>query len=249
MAFNPMHQFAVTRLLPLYLPWGIDISISNAAISMLISLLIVVSMAYISRIYKDRAMKNPVCKLTKFHMLFELIYQMIETMLISTSGQKALRFMPLIFTIFLFILLNDLVGMIPATFAVTSHIAVTFSIAIVLFIGMTIFGICKHGFNFLSLFIPKGAPFFILPMMFVIELCIYLAKPISLSLRLAANVMAGHIILKVIAYLVVSSGVMGFLPFALLIILTGFEIFVSILQAYIFTMLVCVYLNDAINLH
>lgn len=249
MSFNPMNQFGVTKLLPLYLPYGIDASISNAAIYMLSSVIALAWIALLSARYKKKSLRDPIALPSRTHILIETIYNMIEKMIINTSGRHALQFMPVIFTLFMFILLNDLIGMIPGSFAVTSHIIITFGLAITLFIGMTMVGIYKHGIGFLSLFLPKGAPVFILPLMFVIELCAYLARPISLSLRLAANVMAGHIILKVIAALVVFSGAVGVLPLALLVVLTGFEFFISILQAYIFTMLVCVYLSDAINLH
>lgn len=249
MNFNPMQQFAVTKLIPLYLPHGIDVSISNAAIYMLFSVIVIAWIAFLSKSYKKMFQKDPEIQPTRGHVLLNSTYKMVETMLEGTAGYKALKFMPLVFTVFLFILVNDLIGMIPGSFSVMSQIIVTFSIAITLFVGMTLYGIWKHGFGFLSLFLPKGAPAALLPLMFIVELGVYLARPISLSLRLAANVMAGHIILKVKASLIIASGIMGFMPLTLLVILTGFEFFVSILQAYIFTMLVCVYMNDAINMH
>ena len=140
--------------------------------------------------------------------------------------------------------------MIPGSFTATSHIAVTFAMAATIFVVITMIGIYKHGVHFMSLFMPSGTPPFLMPLIFIVELFAYLARPISLSLRLAANMTAGHIVLKVIASFVIMCGaLLGFMPFGLLIVLTAFEFFIAILQAYIFTILTCVYLNDALNLH
>jgi F-type H+-transporting ATPase subunit a len=139
--------------------------------------------------------------------------------------------------------------MIPGGFTATSHIVVTFTIAILLFVVINIIGFAKHGWHYFSILLPKGTPGFLAPLMILIELFTYLSRPFSLALRLAANMTAGHIVLKVFASFVVLSGIIGVFPFMMLIILTGFEIFVAILQAYIFTILACVYLNDALNMH
>jgi F-type H+-transporting ATPase subunit a len=139
--------------------------------------------------------------------------------------------------------------MLPLSFTVTSHIIVTFAMAIVVFIGVTIIGFARHGFHYLSLFLPSGTPMVMAPLMIFTELFAYMVRPVSLSVRLAANMTAGHIVMKVIASFVIMAGIAGVLPFALLFALTGFEIFVAVLQAYIFTILSCVYLTDAIKLH
>jgi F-type H+-transporting ATPase subunit a len=139
--------------------------------------------------------------------------------------------------------------MMPYGFTVTSHISVTFAIAVAVFLAVTITGFVKHGLHFLSLFLPQGTPIYIAPIMIVIELFSFLSRPISLAVRLAGNMIAGHVLLKVLAGFVVMMGVWGFLPIPFMVIMVGFEIFVAILQAYLFTILTCVYLNDAINLH
>ncbi len=192
----------------------------------------------------------PEYKIGRLQAAAEMIYETVEEMVGGTVGETGRRFVPFIFTLFIFILLCNLLGMVPGSFTATSHIAVTFAMAATIFVAITIIGICKHGSHFMSLFMPAGTPAFLMPLIFVVELFAYLARPISLSLRLAANMTAGHIVLKVIASFVIMSGAfLGFMPFGLLIVLTGFEFFIAILQAYIFTILTCVYLNDALNLH
>ena len=146
--------------------------------------------------------------------------------------------------------MSALMGMMPYSFTVTSHIAVTFALAMVIFLGVTIIALIKHGTHFFGFFLPHGTPWWMAPLMIFIELFAYIARPISLSIRLAANMMAGHTMLKVIAGFILGLGfLLGWAPIALLVVLTGFEIFVAVLQAYIFTVLTCVYLNDAIHLH
>ena len=149
----------------------------------------------------------------------------------------------------MFILISNSVGMIPSVFTTTSHISVTFTLAIFVFITITAIGFVKNGIGYFSILLPKGTPMFLAPLIIFIELFAYLARPISLSIRLAANMTAGHVVLKVLATFVILSGLFGIMPLILLTILTGFEIFISILQAYIFSVLTCAYLNDALNLH
>ncbi len=139
--------------------------------------------------------------------------------------------------------------MVPYSFTVTSHIAVTFTLAMLVFLTVTIVGFVLHGFHFFSLFLPKGTPAVIAPLLILIEFFAYLVRPMSLSIRLAANMLAGHTMLKVFAMFVISMGIFGAVPLSFMVILTGFEIFVAILQAYVFTILSCVYLNDALHLH
>jgi F-type H+-transporting ATPase subunit a len=171
-------------------------------------------------------------------------------MLQQNVGPKGKKFVPLMFTLFMFILTCNLFGMIPYSFTVTSHISITFALAMMVFLLVTLLGFYLHGFHFFSLFLPAGTPWWLAPLMVVIELFAYLARPVSLSLRLAANMVAGHVLLKVVAGFVVSMAIyLKFLPIPFIVVLIGFEIFVAILQAYIFTILSCVYLNDAINLH
>jgi len=187
----------------------------------------------------------------RWQSMVEMSYSFVANTLRDNAGKEGMPFFPLIFTLFMFVLFCNLFGMIPFSFTVTSHIIVTFAMAMFIFIGTTLVAIYKHGlFKFLGFFLPHGTPWWMAPMMYMIELFSFLARPVSLSVRLTANMMAGHTMLKVIAGFVVALGVLGgWAPLILLVVLTGFEVFVAILQAYIFTVLTCVYLNDALHLH
>ena len=181
----------------------------------------------------------------------ELMHGFVHNIITEMAGREALKYFPIIFTIFLFILMSNLLGLIPGSFTSTSHIAVTFIMAACVFIGVTLLAMVKHGpFHFLAAFVPDGTPILMMPVMFLLEVISYMARPISLSLRLAINMMAGHILLKVFAMLIVTFGTVGiFTMFPLLIAMTGFELMVAFIQAYIFAVLTCVYLNQALHLH
>jgi len=171
-------------------------------------------------------------------------------MISDTDGLKAKPYFALIFSLFVFVLFCNMFGMIPYTFTVTSHIIVTFVLAAFIFIGVTIIGFMKHGFGYLKLFVPSGVPAVLLPLIVVIEIISYLSRPISLSVRLFANMMAGHTMMKVFGGFVISLGIVGgWLPLSFSVALTGLEILVAFLQAYVFAILTCIYLNDALNLH
>lgn len=238
---SPLEQFKVNTLIPLEV-FGYDISFTNSSLFMLLAITFAI-------ILMGGAVMKKNAHPGRMQVFVEMIYEMIEDMLGGTVGSKGRIFLPLIFTLFLFILSCNLLGMIPYSFTVTSHIAVTFGIAILLFIFITVLGFIKHGFHYLSLFMPEGTPMIMAPLMILIELFAYLARPVSLSVRLAANMTAGHIVLKVLASFVIMAGAVGVLPFALLTVLQGFELFVAVLQAYVFAILTCAYLNDAVNLH
>jgi F-type H+-transporting ATPase subunit a len=161
-----------------------------------------------------------------------------------------MKYFPFIFTLFMFVLFANMLGMIPYTFTVTSHIIVTFALAIVVFIGVTIIGFIKHGAGYLKLFVPSGVPVFLLPLLVVIEVISYLTRPVSLSVRLFANMMAGHTMLKVFGSFVVGLGIIGgWAPLAFMVAFTGLEVLVAFLQAYVFAILSCIYLNDALHMH
>jgi len=242
MTVDPLKQFLIKNIIEFNF-FGMNVYVTNSALMMILSVLF--SALILSLIF----LKNKDGEITKTQAFIELLYDIVAQMIDGAAGTNARKFMPLIFSLFIFILISNLLGMIPYSFTITSHIAVTFGMAAVIFISVTILGFVKHGTHYLSLFLPKGVPIFMAPLLVVIEFFAYLARPVSLSVRLAANMMAGHIVLKVLAAFVVMSGFLGVFPFALLTILTGFEIFVSILQAYIFSILTCVYLGDALNLH
>lgn len=242
MVHSPLDQFKIKKIIDLNL-FGYDISITNSVLFMILAALIIT-------VYFTVALKKSRLIPSKLQLSAELVYSMIENMLQQNVGKNGRKFIPLIFTLFMFILTCNLLGMMPYSFTVTSHISITFAMAMVIFLLVTIMGFWIHGFKFFSLFLPQGTPLFLAPLMILIELFAYLARPISLSLRLAANMIAGHVLLKVMASFVISLALyLKFLPIPFIVVLIGFEIFVAILQAYIFSILSCVYLNDALNLH
>ena len=240
---DPLKQFAIKNVWEINF-MGMQLAITNSALAMIVAVIIVMLLFTTSLLSTSKGKY-----ITKTQAFVELIYEMIEQMVGGVIGAKAQKFIPFIFTLFMFVLSCNLVGMIPHSFTVTSHIAVTFAMAAIIFICITILGFIKHGTHYFSLFLPKGVPMFMAPLLLLVELLAYLARPFSLSIRLSANMIAGHIVLKVLAAFTVMAGLWGIFPFALLTILTGFEIFIAALQAYIFATLTCVYLGDALNLH
>ena len=243
MAANPMTQFEVYRIGPEIKIGAFDISFTNA------SLFMVVSSIAIMIIFNLGSKKNSLLP-TKLQLLAELSYTFVSKMISDTAGSKARPYFAFIFSLFMFVLFCNMFGMIPYTFTVTSHIIVTFMLAAFIFIGVTIIGFIKHGFGYLKLFVPSGVPTVLLPLIVIIEIISYLSRPISLSVRLFANMMAGHTMLKVFGGFVVSLGILGgWLPLSFSVALTGLEILVAFLQAYVFAILTCIYLNDALNLH
>jgi F-type H+-transporting ATPase subunit a len=187
---------------------------------------------------------------SKIQLITEMSYTFVAKMINDTAGSNAKVFFPFIFTLFMFVLFSNMVGMLPYSFTITSHIIVTFVLAAIVFVGVTIIGFIKHGIKYLELFVPKGVPALLLPLIVIIEIISYLSRPVSLSVRLFANMMAGHTMLKVFGGFVISLGLLGgWLPLGFSVALTGLEILVAFLQAYVFAILTCIYLNDALNLH
>lgn len=239
---SPLEQFEIKPILELSI-LGQDISFTNSSLFMTAALFLIT-------LFTFAGTRKIALIPGRMQAAAEMFYNLVHSMVHSTSGKKGEKFVPFIMSLFAFILTANLLGMVPYSFTVTSHIAVTFALAGFIFISVTVIGFVKHGTKFFSLFLPSGTPILMAPLMIFIELFAYLARPMSLSVRLAANMTAGHIILKILASMVIMSAVvLKVLPFALLTILTGFEFFIAILQAYIFTILTCVYLNDALNLH
>ena len=242
MANNPLDQFLVKKLVTINVN-GFDISFTNSSVYMLLAASIILSYFYL-------ALRAGQIIPSRMQVSAEMIYNMVTGMLNQSVGPAGRKFIPFVFTLFMFILLCNLLGMIPYTFAVTSNIVVTFGLAIMVFFVVLICGFIINGMGFLSVFLPNVMPIWLAPLMILIELCAFLARPISLSIRLAANIIAGHILIKVIAGFCVSFMLFfKFVPIPVVVILIGFEIFVAILQAYIFAILSFVYLNDAVNLH
>jgi len=243
MSTNPMHQFNVYRIGPEISLGNVDISFTNASLFMVISALTIISVFFIGT-------KRKAIIPTKIQLLTELSYTLVSKMISDTAGSKAKPYFPFIFSLFMFVLFCNMLGMLPYSFTVTSHIIVTFALAAVIFIGITIIGFVNHGVGYLKLFIPSGVPLFLLPLIVVIEIISYLSRPVSLSVRLFANMMAGHTMLKVFGGFVISLGLIGgWLPLSFTVALTGLEILIAFLQAYVFAILTCIYLNDALNLN
>ena len=243
MAANPMTQFEVYRIGPEIKIGAFDISFTNA------SLFMVVSSLAILIIFNLGSKKNSMLP-SKIQLLAELSYIFVSKMISDTAGSKAKPYFAFIFSLFMFVLFCNMFGMIPYTFTVTSHIIVTFVLASFIFIAVTIIGFLQHGLGYLKLFVPSGVPIVLLPLIVVIEIISYLSRPVSLSVRLFANMMAGHTMMKVFGGFVISLGIVGgWLPLSFSVALTGLEILVAFLQAYVFAILTCIYLNDALNLH
>ena len=227
---SPLEQFAIQNVsAPLFSIGGHPIAVTNSAIFMMAS----------------RGSMIP----GRIQAMSELFYDFIANMIRDNVGSAGKKFFPFIFTLFVFTLFGNILGMLPYGFTFTSHIAVTFFMAMVVFLGVTLIGLFKHGLHFFSLFFPHGAPLFTAPILIPIELVSYLSRPISLSVRLFANMTVGHVLLKVLAGFVVALGIFGVVPLVVLVAITALELLVAVLQAYIFTILCCIYLNDALHLH
>ena len=243
MASNPMQQFTVYKIGPEIKIGGIDLSFTNASLFMVISASAILLLLFLGSKEK-KIVPN------KIQLISEIFYTFVAKMISDTAGTKAKPYFPFIFSLFMFVLFCNMIGMLPYSFTVTSHIIVTLIMALFIFIAVTIIGFIKHGFKYLSIFVPSGVPTVLLPLITIIEIISYLSRPVSLSVRLFANMMAGHTMLKVFGGFVVSLGVLGgWLPLSFSVALTGLEILVAFLQAYVFAILTCIYLNDALNLH
>lgn len=237
---GPLHQFEIAPIVPLEIG-GVDVSFTNSALWMVIA--VIVSTVLLTVGMRGRAMVPG-----RLQSVAELSYEFIANMIRDNAGSEGRPYFPFLFTLFFFIVFCNVLGMVPFSFTATSHIIVTFALAIVVFIGVTLIGVAKHGFGFLKLFVPSGVP---LPLLFIlvpIEIISYFVRPISLSLRLFANMMAGHTMLKVFGGFVFSLGLAaGWAPLLFIVALTGLEIGIALLQAYVFTILSCLYLHDALH--
>ncbi len=243
MATNPMSQFEVHSIGPKIQIGNFDLSFTNSSLFMVLTVSII-SLFFIGATQKKSLVPD------KIQLIAEMAYEFVSKMISETAGKDARPYFPFILSLFLFVLVANLLGMLPYAFTVTSHIIVTFALAFFIFIGVTIVGFAKHGISYLKLFVPSGVPVFLLPLIIVIELISYLSRPVSLSVRLFANMMAGHTMLKVFGSFVVSLGILGgWLPLGFAVALTGLELLVAFIQAYVFAILTCIYLNDALNLH
>lgn len=239
---SPLEQFKIIRHIPLEVA-GLDISFTNSALCMVIAIALIT-------LLMTKGMQARALVPGRIQSLAEILYEFVANILQENAGKKGMQYFPFVFTLFMFILVANLMGMIPLSFTTTSHIVVTFALAMMVFLGVTAIGFMRHGFHYLSLFVPAGVPWYMLLLLVPIEMLSYLTRPISLSVRLFANMLAGHTMLKVFAGFVIGLGLIGgWLPLAFIVVFTGLEVMIAALQAYVFAVLTCIYLNDALNLH
>ena len=243
---DPLHQFVVQPLIPLNIG-GLDASFTNASLWMVVTVVAVT-------LFTTLGMRSGAMVPGRMQSVVESFYTFIANMVRDNAGHDAMKFFPFIFSLFAFIFFANMIGMFPYAFTVTSHIVVTFALAAVVFVGVTLTGFALHGVKFLKVFVPSGVPVALLPLVVAIEVISYFSRPISHSVRLFANMLAGHIMLKLFAgfaVLLVGAGAI-YVPIALLafvmgVALNALEFLVAGLQAYVFAILTCVYLNDALH--
>ena len=239
---SPLEQFEIKPIVPIEIG-GLDMSFTNSALWMTIA--VVVITAFLVGGVSRRAVVPG-----RWQSAAEMSYEFIAGMIRDNVGPEGRQYFPFVFSLFMFILLGNLLGLIPYSFTFTSHIIVTFELALIVFVLVTAVGLIRHGMHFFTYFVPSGVPGWMAPIIAPIEVISYLSRLISLPVRLFANMMAGHTMLKVFAGFTVALGVLGgWAPLLINVALTGFEVLVAVLQAYVFTILTCLYLHDAIHLH
>ena len=243
---DPIHQFTVQPFVPVHL-FGLDLSFTNASLFMV---LVVALVCIVMLIGTSQHSIVP----GRLQSAAEMSYEFVASTVKMSAGTAGMKFFPLIFSIFMFILACNLLGLLPFSFSITSQLVITFALAILVILVVLAVGFSRHGLHFLKLFVPSGVTIWLLPFIVVIEVISFLIRPVTLSVRLFANMLAGHITLKVMAGFVtallgagLATWIVAPLPFLANVVLLGFELFVAVLQAYIFTILSCVYLNDAIH--
>jgi len=246
MADDPIYQFEINRLIPIEIG-GLDFSFTNSSLFMVATVAAAGGFLYLTTMSRGLVP-------SRVQSISEMSYEFVASMLRDAAGTQGMRFFPLVFSLFMFVLVANLLGMVPYFFTVTSHIIVTFALALVVIAAVIGYGFYKHGLKFLGLFAPSGVPKALLPLVVFIEIISFLSRPISLSVRLFANMLAGHIALKVFAGFIVSLGSLGaigvagaILPLLMTVALTGLEFLISFIQAYVFAILTCMYLNDAVH--
>ncbi|MEQ8390283.1 MAG: F0F1 ATP synthase subunit A [Thalassospira sp.] len=238
---GPLEQFKIEPLVDLSVA-GVDISFTNSALWMVIA-------AVFETGFMTLSMRRGSLVPGRWQGSAEVMYEFVANMLKDNVGSEGRKYFPFIFTLFMFVLFGNLLGMIPHSFTFTSHFAVNFALALVIFIGVTIIGFVRHGTHYFRMFFPEGAPIATALILIPIEIISYFSRPFSLAMRLFANMTVGHIMLKVVGGFVGLIGILGVLPFALLTGITVLEFGIAALQAYVFTILTCIYLHDAIHMH
>ncbi len=247
MQLNPVEQFQIHNMMPLVNMGGHQIAFTNASIYMLL-IVAVASLLLIGGTARRAIVPG------RIQSMAEMFYEFVAHTVQSSAGTEGMKFFPFVFTLFIFVLLANLIELIPFSFTVTSQLVVTAALALTVFFVVVGYGFYKHGLRFLKLFVPQGVPGYILPAIVVIEVLSFLTRPLSHSVRLFANMLAGHITLQVFAAFIImlaGFGVLGWfgavLPFIMVVVLFALELLVAILQAYVFAILTCIYLNDAIH--
>ena len=238
---SPLSQFEIKRWVPIEIG-DVDVSLTNSAAFMVLTVVAI-------GVFLILGMRRPAIVPGRWQSMVELSYVFIANLVKDTVGTEGRPYFPFIFTVFMFVLVGNLIGMVPYGFTFTSHIIVTFTMAMVVFLGVTVIALIKHKMHFFTFFMPPGVPLIMAPLLVPIEIISYLSRPMSLSVRLFANMLAGHTLLKVFAGFVVALGLFGVFPLAFVVVLTGLEIVIAFLQAFVFTILTCLYLNDALHLH
>jgi F-type H+-transporting ATPase subunit a len=238
---RPLEQFKIERLIPIHIG-GVDVSYTNAAFLMTVAVVLVTALIMFGT--RKRALVPG-----RWQSVAEMSYEFVADMVDTNVGHGGREFFPFVFTLFMFILFANFLGLIPYSYTVTSQIVVTFALAAVVFVGVTIIGIVRHGVHFLRLFVPQGVPAVLLLLLVPIELLSYCIRPFTLSIRLFANMLAGHTMLAIFGGFAASIGLLGIFPLGINILLVALEVLVAALQAYVFAILTCLYLSDAINLH
>ena len=238
---QPLQQFLVKTLIPIHV-FGLDLSLTNSAAFMLGATGLVV-------LGLGLGLRNATCRPNRLQAVAELPFSFVESIVLENNGKEGLPFVGFLTSIFLFVLMGNLLGLLPFGFTFTSQIIVNFSLAFLILCVVTVYGFIRNGRGFLRLFLPEGVPLWIAPILVPVELVSYLSRPVSLSIRLFANMVAGHSILKIFAFFTASLGVFGIVPLAIIVGLIGFEFFVAFIQAYIFTLLSCMHLNDTLHSH
>jgi F-type H+-transporting ATPase subunit a len=247
MTIDPIHQFKIDNWVKLFTFGGHEIAFTNSALYMLI--IVLLASALLIGGTASRALVPG-----RLQSVAEMSYEFVANMLRNSAGNEGMKFFPFVFTLFMFVLFANMIGLIPYSFTVTSQLVITASLALLVFVIVVGYGFWKNGLRFLNLFVPKGVPIYILPAIVVIEILSFVSRPISHSVRLFANMLAGHITLQVFAGFIImlaGFGIVGWfgaaLPLILVIMLTALEFLVAFLQAYVFAILTCIYLNDAIH--
>jgi len=244
---DPIHQFAITNIVDFGTIGGVHFAFTNSALFMVVTVVLITGFMLAGSSARQLVPG-------RLQALAEISYEFVANLLRESAGTDGMRFFPFVFSLFMFVLFANVLGLFPYFFTVTSHIIVTAALAVAVILLVIFYGFYRNGLHFLGLFVPKGVPGYLMPLVVAIEVMSFLSRPISLSVRLFANMLAGHITLKVFASFIIMLGAWGFagwlgaiIPFFMTVALTALEVLVAFLQAYVFAILTCMYLNDALH--